>query len=54
MFHTVATYILRDSWRSMLQIKAEALSLMRSVLPEYLMKVFPDLKVVESNAKKDG
>ena len=50
----MATYILRDSRRSMLQIKAEALSLMRSVLPEYLMKIFPELKTVESNAKKDG
>ena len=53
-FHNVATYILRDSRRSMTNIKAEALALMRSVLPDYLKKMYPELAAVEAVAKKDG
>jgi hypothetical protein len=53
-FHSVATYILRDSRRSMTNIKAEALALMRSVLPDHLKKIYPELATVEAVAKKDG
>jgi hypothetical protein len=53
-FHSVATYILRDSRRSMTNIKAEALTLMRAVLPDYLKKKYPELLAVEVAAKKDG
>ena len=34
--------------------KAEALSLMRAVLPGYLMKLYPDLKAVEAAAQAEG
>jgi hypothetical protein len=53
-FHNVATYILRDSRRSMTNIKAEALALMRSVLPDQLKKMYPELAAAEAAAKKDG
>ena len=53
-FHSVATYILRDSRRSRTNIKAEALTLMRAVLPDYLKKKYPVLNAVEVAAKKGG
>ena len=53
-FHSVATYILRDSRRSMTNIKAEALTLMRAVLPNYLKTKYPELLAVEATAKKNG
>jgi hypothetical protein len=49
-FHSVATYILRDSRRSMTNIKAEALTLMRAVLPNYLKTKYPELLAVEVTA----
>ena len=53
-FHSFATHILSESRRSVSTEKAEALSLMRAVLPGYLMKLYPDLKAVEAAAQAEG
>ena len=53
-FHSVATYILKESRRSLTTQKAEALCLMRAILPKYLMKHYLEFQQLEADAVATG